>query len=158
MTTGLSGAASSRSCRIGGRFSLRLFWFHPEPRIHLFFGLVCAFCLIASWIAWIESECLRSSQLRVLPKSAICMCVSMNPGRMVFPCSSRTLASLLMRGVMSVVLPTLRMRSFFMAMASACGFFRFMVMMLALSRTKSAFIRGSLLWLLCARVHLSLSL
>ena len=109
MTTGLSGAASSRSCRIGGRFSLRLFWFHPEPRIHLFFGVVCAFCLIASWIAWIESAFLRSSQLRVLPKSAMWMCVSINPGRTVFPRRSRTLVFLPMRGLMSVFLPILRM-------------------------------------------------
>ena len=141
MTIGLFGAASSNSCRVGARFSLRLFWFHPEPRIHLFFGVVCAFCLIASWIAWIESAFLRSSQLRVLPKSAMWMCVSMNPGRTVFPFRSRTSVLLLIKGGMSMLLPTLIMRSFFIAMASACGFFGFMVMMLALSRTKSAFIR-----------------
>ena len=139
--TGLSGETKSKSCLVGGRFSLRLFWFHPEPRIHLPFGVVCVFCLIASWMIRMLVALLSSSQLRVLPKSAMWMCVSMNPGRTVFPCRLSMVVFLSMRGLMSVFLPILRMQSFFMAIASACGIAGFMVRMLALSRTKSAFIR-----------------
>ena len=139
--TGLSGEAESKSCFVGARFSLRLSWFHPEPRIHLSLGVVCAFCLIASRIAWMEAAFLRSSHVRVLPKSAMWMCVSMNPGMTVFPFRLSMVVFFPMRGLMSVFFPTLRMRSFLMAMASACGFAGFMVKTLALVRTKSANIK-----------------
>ena len=88
-----------------------------------------------------ESAFLRSSHVRVLPKSAMWMCVSMNPGMTVFPFRLSMVVFFPMRGLMSVFFPTLRMRSFLMAIASACGFAGFMVMTLALIRTKSAIIR-----------------
>ena len=149
--TGLSGVASSKSCLVGGRFSLRLSWFHPEPKIHLPLGAVCAFCLILSWIVLMESAFLRSSHVRVLPKSAMWMCVSMNPGRTVFPCRLSTVVFFPIRGLISVFLPTLRMRSFTMATASARGFAGFMVKTLALTRTKSAVIRRHFKGIVCER-------
>src|SRR4030067_3812701 len=119
--TGLSGEAESKSCFVGARFSLRLSWFHPEPKIHLPLGVICAFSLMFCWIVLMESAFLRSSHVRVLPKSAMWMCVSMNPGMTVFPCRVSTVGFFLIRGLISVFLPTLRMRSFLMAMGSAWG-------------------------------------
>ena len=87
-----------------------------------------------------ESAFLRSSHVRVLPKSAMWMCVSMNPGMTVFLCRLSTVVFFPIRRLISVFLPTLRMRSFTMATASARGFAGFMVNTLALSRTKSAII------------------
>ena len=156
--TGLSGEAESKSCFVGARFSLRLSWFHPEPKIHLPLGVVCAFSLMFCWIVLMESAFLRPSHVRVLPKSAMWMCVSMNPGRTVFPFRLSTLVFFPMRGLISVFLPTLRMQSSLMAMASACGFAGFMVKTLAFVRTKSANIKVHFKGLLCVRVHLSLSL
>ena len=149
--TGLSGEVSSKSCLFGYRFSAKLSWFHPEPKIHLPFGVFCAFCLILSWIVLMESAFLRSSHVRVLPKSAMWMCVSMNPGMTVFPCSVSTVVFFPIRGLISVFLPTLRTRSFTMATASARGFAGFMVRTLAFSRTKSAIIRRHFKGIVCER-------
>ena len=117
--TGLSGEAESKSWLVGAHFSLRLSWFHPEPKIHLPLGIVCAFWAILFWIVLMESTFLRSSHVRVLPKSAMWMCVSMNPGMTVFPCSVSTVVFFPIRGLISVFFPTLRMRSSLTATASA---------------------------------------
>ena len=98
-----------------------------------------------------ESAFLRSSHVRVLPKSAMWMCVSMNPGMTVFPCRVSTVVFFPIRRLISVFLPTLRMRSSLTATASARGFAGFMVRTLALSRTKSAVIRRHFKGIVCER-------